>query len=718
MKVSSFILLASIAAGPAAAQVPVTQVGPYNNGHVPAYIGTGQGGAMLIDPGPAGGGGTGVSEMALVAPLSPTGPIGTNFCNYDALLTNPAGYHYLCFSPNAIVYGAGGGATQLPLVFNINGVQTTLSGIIPSLTIGSTAISGGSSGQLLYNNAGILGGTTVPTIGGVKITGSATPYRPTDVPGPFSGVFLASTSAGLDLCNQYLANCGITWPLLTVSGLTLLGMTTQNDATNQENNFNVLMYNNKGQINAWANSTSYATGALVNNLAYSYIQRNPLCTSAESPATGPSGPTNGQVEGSPPCSWDVIAPTVLTVKNNASFQTKMQPGGGSGWNIAAGLQVQSGWSSQAAVNMEIDAVNSTSIDPTLLQPVRINDIYMGGVAGANPITTMLLVSPIGRIGVYGAHEGVYVNGLYSIQDHAFHDNSGAQISYWDEGVHSLASIDLASAAPVGLLVAAAGVYTDAVKIQTGSSAAVHDVSSSLIGYWDQGTHATASMSLAGTAPVGLIVPAAGTYTNGIEVQSGSAHAIWVNDAATTGYLDDAAHSASNMVLSGAVATGINFTGTYSGAAIAIPSGATIGLNGTSNTISYNGSQIVLSGAAKTTGALTVTGNSTTTGQVQSQAEFISTSTNAPTITGSCTSITLTKGYAAGKLLAGAACASGTIILTFGVADPTQGRACFAADVTTTTATLKQAAAPAGTLTLNATGVANGDVLIYGCFGIN
>ena len=129
MKAAALILLAAIAAGPAAAQVPVTQVGPYTNGHVPAYVGTGQGGAMLIDPGPAGGGGTGVSELEMIAPTTQTGPLGTNFCDYDASLTSATGYHYLCMSPNAngtgalIAYGAGGGAAQLPLTFNINGIK-------------------------------------------------------------------------------------------------------------------------------------------------------------------------------------------------------------------------------------------------------------------------------------------------------------------------------------------------------------------------------------------------------------------------------------------------------------------------------------------------------------------------------------------------------------------------------------------------------------------
>lgn len=89
-----------------------------------------------MDAGSAAGGnpGVGLSELLRVVrgngsppyANAGTGPLATNDCNYDAPIANPTGYHYLCFSPNAlggglIAYGAGGGAAPLPLQFDING---------------------------------------------------------------------------------------------------------------------------------------------------------------------------------------------------------------------------------------------------------------------------------------------------------------------------------------------------------------------------------------------------------------------------------------------------------------------------------------------------------------------------------------------------------------------------------------------------------------------
>ena len=129
-------LIALIIASPALAQEATLQGGPFTPGHSPMFVGQGSVEPVLQDSGPAGGGGLGVglSEQLLVArgTGSPpyagqgTGPSGTNWCDYDAPLNSPNGYHYLCLSANAaggglITYGAGGGASDLPLQFLVNG---------------------------------------------------------------------------------------------------------------------------------------------------------------------------------------------------------------------------------------------------------------------------------------------------------------------------------------------------------------------------------------------------------------------------------------------------------------------------------------------------------------------------------------------------------------------------------------------------------------------
>ena len=121
----------------ASAQQTLLQGGPFAAGHAPMYVGQGSSQPVVQDSGTAAGGGTGVglSELGLTirgtgtAPYANagTGLYSTNFCNYDAPITNAAGYHYLCMSPNAqgggvIAYGAGGSATPAPLYFIINGL--------------------------------------------------------------------------------------------------------------------------------------------------------------------------------------------------------------------------------------------------------------------------------------------------------------------------------------------------------------------------------------------------------------------------------------------------------------------------------------------------------------------------------------------------------------------------------------------------------------------
>lgn len=111
------------------AQNALLQSGPVTRGHVPQYSNNGTGQPIVLDGGPAAGGMLGVNpaEFGLQAPAHPTGPMQSNFCDYDAPINSATGYHYLCLSPNfngqegVIAYGYGGTASPLPLDFYING---------------------------------------------------------------------------------------------------------------------------------------------------------------------------------------------------------------------------------------------------------------------------------------------------------------------------------------------------------------------------------------------------------------------------------------------------------------------------------------------------------------------------------------------------------------------------------------------------------------------
>jgi hypothetical protein len=133
-------LTLTFAPAPLQAQNTVLQGGPWQPGHVGAYaISNSQ--PVLLDSGPAQGGGTGtgVGEMAITARgtgsapyvRQGTGPFGSIACLYDGPITSAAGYHWLCFSANAtgnvglISFGAGAGAATIPLSWNINGTAIT-----------------------------------------------------------------------------------------------------------------------------------------------------------------------------------------------------------------------------------------------------------------------------------------------------------------------------------------------------------------------------------------------------------------------------------------------------------------------------------------------------------------------------------------------------------------------------------------------------------------
>lgn len=134
---AALLILTLFGCAPVAnAQSTLLQGGPITPGHSPMYLNSGSSQAVVQDSGPAAGGavGLGMSEGLYVARgtgVPPyvgqgSGPLGSNWCDYDAPITNATGYHYLCMSPNAhggglVAYGAAGGAADLPLNFSING---------------------------------------------------------------------------------------------------------------------------------------------------------------------------------------------------------------------------------------------------------------------------------------------------------------------------------------------------------------------------------------------------------------------------------------------------------------------------------------------------------------------------------------------------------------------------------------------------------------------
>src|SRR5208337_3394662 len=152
-------------------QSTILQSGPTTPGHVPMFVGVGTMQPIVQDSGTSGGGGpsVGLSEIGVTVrnPLGiypaaavGNGPYNTNICDYDAPTTNATGYHYICISPNSlngelIAVGAGGGASNLPLLINVNGTSYsfpfTVGGIVgpATTTSGDLAVWNNATGTLL-----------------------------------------------------------------------------------------------------------------------------------------------------------------------------------------------------------------------------------------------------------------------------------------------------------------------------------------------------------------------------------------------------------------------------------------------------------------------------------------------------------------------------------------------------------------------------------------
>lgn len=166
------VLATVLSASPSLAQSTLLQGGSWTSGHVPMYVGQGNGTGQVIvqDAGGASGGGPGIGASELnitsrgtgTAPYAGqgTGPNGETFCMFDAPTTNSTGYHSLCMSPNVssgglISYQANGAASAYPLNFKVNGVNYefpfTTSGVVgpSSSVVGDAACWNNTSGTLL-----------------------------------------------------------------------------------------------------------------------------------------------------------------------------------------------------------------------------------------------------------------------------------------------------------------------------------------------------------------------------------------------------------------------------------------------------------------------------------------------------------------------------------------------------------------------------------------
>lgn len=231
-------------ATPAIAQSVPLQGGPWVAGHAPMYSNSGGSQPVIQDSGPAGGGavGLGMSEGLYVArgtgtpPYAGqgTGPFGSNWCNYDAPITNATGYHFLCLSPNALgggllSYGAVGSATQAPLYFSINGTTYQFPAIVSGIAGPSTSVVGdaacwnNTAGNLLKDCGPPLVGPTVSVVSDVACWNNTLGTLLKDCGLKVSGPSVSVTSNVVcwnNTIGTLLSDCGKALPTGAVVGTT------------------------------------------------------------------------------------------------------------------------------------------------------------------------------------------------------------------------------------------------------------------------------------------------------------------------------------------------------------------------------------------------------------------------------------------------------------------------------------------------------------------
>lgn len=231
MKLNRLFILAAAILSPTLAfgQATLLQGGPFPAGHAPMYVGQSTTQPIVQDSGPAAGGpiGLGFSELLLAARgtgnaphvAQGSGPLGTNFCDYDGPKNNPTGYHYLCLSANAgtggalLTYGAGGGAAQLPFNAIINGITYPFPFASGGIVGPSTTVVGDL--PTWANTAGTLLGDSGVPISAVHQAGNYTSVLPVTAAGNVTApviptaIMLAKTVPAITTVTLPAAS---TWP--------------------------------------------------------------------------------------------------------------------------------------------------------------------------------------------------------------------------------------------------------------------------------------------------------------------------------------------------------------------------------------------------------------------------------------------------------------------------------------------------------------------------
>lgn len=227
-----FALVALIFASPAFAQ-PVQQTGSVTRNHIPYWAGNG-----LI-------GDAGTSADSPISSIGVTNESGAGFC-VASQRQSAAGRNLLCFSTATagtatISLQNYGTAAAQALQFVINGTTYPFPGSLANITIGTTAVVGGTTGQCLYVTAGVVGQQACTLSAITSLTGDVTATGP-----GVSAATLASVNSNVGTFGS-----GALIPIITVNGKGLITAVTTSalaltvgSTTITSGSTNGILYNN------------------------------------------------------------------------------------------------------------------------------------------------------------------------------------------------------------------------------------------------------------------------------------------------------------------------------------------------------------------------------------------------------------------------------------------------------------------------------------------
>lgn len=349
------------------------------------------------------------------------------------------------FTPGQILTAAALNA-QFALYTPISGGTLTGPLTVPTLNTANAQITGGSVAASTLSGTIALGrlptgtsGSAIPVLNAAN-TWSATQTFSVPI-APAAGIAQTGGSAasvnltGSNATGFYATGGGATYSFYPTIGFNagdhqraqqLVSFNTTQNGTISETGISINATINSGIVPAWAQSTVYATGALIDTAGNVY-QATTGGTSA-STGTGPSGAGSAIADGT--VTWAYQCVDQCNAKMPFFVSAVAGPNAGKSWAGDVALTLQPGWAGGFAPTWEVDLTNNSGSDCATCQ-----NLLLTGNAGTNK--SQAASSAYGPSATnYNWINGYQVTGAKAVTNASFYDAAAGTYSYEDVGAHT------------------------------------------------------------------------------------------------------------------------------------------------------------------------------------------------------------------------------------------------------------------------------------------